>query len=54
LECAAALDVLAACDSLSIEKVQEGKVYLKRIVSMLTKMAIEPSYVREENPFEYE
>lgn len=56
LECAAALDVLAVCEGLDQENVTEGKRYLARIVSMLTKMTSEPVAVRErdEASFEYE
>ena len=38
-ECAAIQDVLVECDILSVERCEEGKTMLHRIVSMLPKLA---------------
>jgi len=42
LECASTLDILRTCRTLSVESTDQGKQMLHRIVSMLSKMTVEP------------
>ena len=47
LESAASLDVLVACGALSSEDADRGKLILRRVVAMLTRMTERPPAVRE-------
>jgi four helix bundle protein len=47
LECAATLDVLTACQAITLASAAEGKGLILRIVSMLTKMSSTALQVRE-------
>lgn len=53
LESAASLDVLAACGAIDVDRAVEGKVVLKRIAAMLTKMVSIGGGVREEIEYAY-
>lgn len=48
LECAAILDVLVACESVTADRVLEGKLLLHRAVAMLIKMTASTDRVCEE------
>jgi four helix bundle protein len=51
LECAAVLDELRIMNALEEKETIEGKKFLHRIVSMLTKMTKPAREVREDSPF---
>ena len=53
LECASIHDVLRVCDAIDDESNRQGKLELKRIVSMLTRL-IQRTQSVAENAFEYE
>ena len=54
LECGAVLDVLVACETISIRTVADGKRMLQRIVAMLTKMTSVGTQLKEESAIDYE
>jgi len=48
LECAAILDVLHVCGTIPVQRTDEGKVLLNRIVAMLVKMIMVQPVVHED------
>ena len=48
LECAAILDVLHVCGTITAQRTDEGKILLKRIVAMLIKMSMDQAQVHED------
>lgn len=53
LECAAALDILNACETIDEKTVTSGKKLLHRITAMLIRMTTDSMQVRETVGYEY-
>jgi four helix bundle protein len=54
LECAAIQDTLVACGVIEKAETENGRTMLLRIVSMLTKLGLRDSKVREDSGFGYD